>query len=620
MSTQMKTLIVDDDRMVNRFVAKVAARLGFDVEACDNGLAAMERLEETFFPLIVSDIYMPGMTGLEFCRELRSRPDGRFAVVLVMTACDRKENLQAVLEAGADDYMTKPIELDHLKARLAIARKHAEARAHQWAVERELQAAKDRAEAANRAKTDFLANMSHDLRTPLNGILGYAQILLQSGRLDDRQRDSVEIIHHSGEHLLTMINDVLDLSKIEARKMDLDRTPFALDDFLERIAEMARGQIRARGKRLDFRLERIGDLPRAVLGDEIRLRQVLLNLLGNAVKYTDSGWIEFRVRRLDTDRDGDTASLRFTVADTGIGIAPDQREAIFLPFHQAGDAALRSEGTGLGLSICRRLVTMMGGRLQLDGEPGRGSRFWFEVAFPAAPECPPRSPATSVARIRGEGRRVLIADDLPENRRILREMLEASDFVVREAAHGREAVAMALADPPDLILLDLVMPDMDGFRAARILRENPVLRDVPRIAVSANVFEPARRKSREAGFAAFLPKPVRMAELLALLREQLGLEAVPGPSPERPLPAAGPDREVPAEWVRESLDRVLIGDIPRLKDRLAALTEAPALRRVLSDLADQFDLDGLQAEPERRLSPSGSEPSPDPPHVSKECS
>ena len=618
----MKALVVDDEPMVSLFVAKVAARLGFETETRDNGLDALERVRETFFPLIVSDIHMPKMDGLEFCRRLRELPDGRFAVVVVMTAYDEEGKLEAVLDAGADDFMSKPVKLEHLRARLTIARRLTLARARQRDTERELQAAKERAESANRAKTEFLANMSHDLRTPLNGILGYAQILLQSGGLDQRRRESVEIIRHSGEHLLTMINDVLDLSKIEAEKMELDRNPFSLDDFLEHIADMGRGQIRARAKSLAFRMDRFGTLPKTVRGDEIRLRQVLLNLLGNAIKYTETGTVAFEVRRIDDGSDPESAVLRFAVTDTGTGISPDHIENIFLPFHQTGDAGLRSEGTGLGLSICRRLVEMMGGRIRVRSRPDRGSRFWFDIALPVAEDNGFRAPSPTLRRLRGEGRRILVADDRAENRRMLRNMLEISGFAVAEAIHGREALEKAFQAPPDLILLDLAMPVMDGFRTARVLRQTPVLRDIPRIAFSASVFESTREQSRALGFADFLPKPIRLPELLAILREHLDLEAVFDDSPmDGPgEPPGETDSPISPETLRDLLDRVLIGDIGAFKERLSALDEAPALRDRLARLAGRFDLDAIQTELERRLKPTPGKPSGDPPKPAMEPS
>jgi signal transduction histidine kinase len=609
----MKTLIVDDDRMVSRFVAKLADRLDFDVDVREDGLSALAQVREQFYPLIVTDIYMPGMTGLEFCRRLRALPGGRFAVVLVMTAYDHKESLKAVLDAGADDYMVKPIQLEHLKARLTIARRLAMAREYQRQVEEELQGAKERAEAASRAKTEFLANMSHDLRTPLNGILGFAQILLQSNGLTDRQRESIGIIQHSGEHLLTMINDVLDLSKIEARKMELDQEVFFLPEFLERIADMSRGQIRARGKLIGFCMEFSDALPDAVWGDEIRLRQVLLNLLSNAIKYTDAGEIRFQVGlAVPPDVASETVSLRFAVADTGIGIPREQREAIFHPFHQSGDAALRSEGTGLGLAICRRLVDMMNGTLHLESQPGAGSRFWFDLNLPVAPAAAAAPGSPDGMRLQGAGRRILVADNQPRNRQVLREMLAASDFDVIEAQNGRDLIRLALARPPHLILMDMALPDITGLDAARILRRMPVVRDIPLIIVSANVFEAARRASLAIGCDGFLAKPIRIAELLGLLQRLMGLDAVRSvaTTPPRCSPHSRRNMKIPdPDRLHALLDPLLIGDISGFRELLAALDLFPEFRDYLAELADGFRLDALQEELERRLTEAVESPS-----------
>ncbi len=385
-----------------------------------------------------------------------------------------------------------------------------------------LQETKDAAEAANRAKSEFLANMSHELRTPLNGILGYAQILKRDDTLTEAQRASIDVIKRSGEHLLTLINDILDLSKIEAGKLETQPTEFHLPEFLRSLADLAR--IRAEQKGLAFIYETLSPLPEVVQGDERRLRQVLLNLLGNAFKFTEKGGVTFKVGYHEASP-GRTR-LRFQVEDTGMGIAPEKLDEIFQPFQQIRGDDGPVEGTGLGLAISRRLVEMMGGVLHVKSTPGQGSVFWLELDLPALETtlAPPPEVERTVIGFTGRARKVLVVDDKRENRSVLTGLLAPLGFELMEAADGREALEQAAASPPDLILMDLVMPVMDGFEATRRLRQVPALNEVPVIALSASVFEYTQQQSMEVGCDDFIPKPVRVDVLLEKLERHLGLE------------------------------------------------------------------------------------------------
>lgn len=384
-----------------------------------------------------------------------------------------------------------------------------------------LASAKEDAEAASRAKSEFLANMSHELRTPLNGIIGYAQLLQRDPELSQRHQRSVEVIGTSGEHLLMLINDILDLSKIEAGKLGVDAETFELDSVLRNICDL--GRIRARERGLEFHFETLGPLPASVHGDERRLRQILLNLLGNAIKFTDRGRVCLRVGYEDTDQG---MRLRFQVEDTGIGIPADKLEEIFAPFSQGGAPGKLHEGTGLGLAISRRLAHLMGGELHVASREGEGSRFWLSIELPEV--CPMtdahvRARAPIVRGYAGPRRRLLAVDDRRENRGLLRAMLEPLGFEVCEAVDGASALEAVAIQTPDAILMDLVMPGMDGVEAIRRLRSNPASRELPIIALSASVFEHSRRDSLAAGSDAFLPKPVRIESLVEILGQTLGL-------------------------------------------------------------------------------------------------
>ncbi|MEB3884631.1 ATP-binding protein [Lyngbya sp. CCY1209] len=473
----------------------------------------------------------------------------------------------------------------------------------------EAQRSREIAESANQAKSEFLANMSHELRTPLNGILGYTQILLRDRDLAPKRRDGVQIIHDCGSHLLTLINDILDLSKIEARKLELSPKPFHLQTFLMGVVEICR--IRAEQKEIAFTHRDVTPLPTAIIGDEKRLRQVLINLIGNAIKFTDSGGVTLNVEASDNlDPDSQMVTLRFQVQDTGIGMTPEQLDRIFQPFEQVGDSNRMAEGTGLGLAIARKIVQMMGSEVSVESQPGRGSSFQFAVALPVAttwtlgPVSPTRR---AIVGYRGPRRSILIVDDRWENRSVVGNLLAPLGFEVREAENGQSGLKRAVETPPDLIITDLVMPVMDGFEMARRLRRLPEFGRVPIFASSASVFNMNRQKSEESGCDAFIPKPVHAEELFEKIGDCLSLEWI---YEERSESA---DLEPPAtesvvdDWTRVPLpaeelatlqDAAAIGDVENIErsaTRLKQLSpELAALGDRLLQLAQEFDMEEIQ--------------------------
>ena len=385
------------------------------------------------------------------------------------------------------------------------------------AVEATREAALVEAQRLARLRSEFLAQMSHELRTPLNGILGYAQILRRDKSLTERQQTGLSVIQQSGEHLLTLVNDTLDLAKIEAGKLDLHPAEIYLDRFLKTIAEMIR--VKAEQKNLEFVCEAMPGLPTIIHADEKRLRQALLNLLANAVKFTEHGSVRLHVSFSPPMR------FRFEVCDTGIGIAADKLEAIFHPFEQAGDAQLRLVGTGLGLTISRQFVRLMGGEIHVESRIDAGSRFWFEIDLRhTTTECAPIPVLEKpIIGYEGERKTVLVVDDQPENRAVAIDMLSQLGFLTSEATNGHDALKKAEAIKPDLILMDIVMPKINGMEITRCLRQLPALENVPVIAISANAFATDEERYLAAGMNAFLSKPIEFDRLLALMQNLLKL-------------------------------------------------------------------------------------------------
>jgi PAS domain S-box-containing protein len=384
------------------------------------------------------------------------------------------------------------------------------------AVEEKYRLAKEEAETANRAKSAFLANMSHELRTPLNGILGYTQILHRDSKLDEKQQDAIHVIHHSGEYLLTLISDILDLSKIEADRIELYPTAFHFNDFLQSIVQIF--QMRVQQKEIAFIYEKLSHLPEGVQADEKRLRQVIINLLGNAIKFTQEGGVSFKVGYHNR-------KIRFQIEDTGVGIAPEDMKHIFQPFKQVGDQNTRAEGTGLGLSITKKLVELMGGQLHVESTLGKGSLFWMALDLPEVTnlERLDKTEEPIIRGFEGKSRKVLIVDDKESNRSVLINLLAPLGFETLEAINGQDCVNKTVEHKPDIILTDLVMPVMDGFEACRRIRRFPECKKTTIIMISASVFECHKEQSVEAGCDDFLPKPIRAEELLKVLKEQLKL-------------------------------------------------------------------------------------------------
>ncbi len=388
--------------------------------------------------------------------------------------------------------------------------------------EEAMRSAKDAAEAASRVKSEFLTNVSHELRTPLNGILGMIELVLTT-ELTAEQREYVNLARVSAENQLAVVNDILDFAKIEAGRFDVQPVPFSLREQIP--ASLGSLGVRAGQKGLDFSIDIAPDVPDALTGDPVRLRQVLLNLAGNALKFTEEGAITVAVDRAAVTPSG--VLLRFSVADTGIGIDPAKLKAIFEPFVQAdGSLTRRYSGTGLGLSIATQLVERMGGRLEVESQPGQGSRFYFTAPFALARIEPAPGPAPSPRPPRplwtGRGLRILLAEDNPVGQRIVVRFLENEGHSVTTASDGAQALAAWRArssDPFDLVLLDLQMPGVDGFEVTSVIRQAEASSNarLPIVAITAHAMPDYRDRCLAAGMDAYLAKPFQARQLLEVI-------------------------------------------------------------------------------------------------------
>jgi len=518
MNEKPNILIVDDSEAILFLLEKILNQCGVNILKTTSGHEALELVQKYDFALILMDIQMPGLDGFETAELMRKNKKAKYIPILFMTATQKNQKyVFKGYEIGAVDFMFKPLEPEILKSKVDVFLQLYKQKKKIEKANEELKQAKQKAETANNAKSSFLANMSHEIRTPLNAILGYSEIL-EDIISDNQQKKYLTSIRSAGKSLLALINDILDLSRVEAGKLKLEYIDMNLNNFMDEIKHIFFPQVKNKGLDLIFQID--DNLPEAVICEETRLRQVLINLVNNAVKFTEKGYIKVTCSGNYSDKKSDKMDLIIAVEDTGIGIPHDQLENIFKAFvQQEGQSYSKYGGTGLGLAIVKRLVEIMKGKIMVDSEMGKGTTFkiiFKNLKISKSPLDQKESQNLYYISFDQPGT-ILIVDDIMFNREVLKGYLSNYGFSFIEAGNGKEAVHLAQSQKPSIILMDVKMPEMDGYEAAKIIKNTPELSQIKIIIISASELKQQDERKLKGFGDSYLLKPISKADLVSEL-------------------------------------------------------------------------------------------------------
>ncbi|MGB0384020.1 MAG: response regulator [Ardenticatenaceae bacterium] len=661
LSVGTNILVVDDMQFNLRLLIEVLKIHEYEARPALNGSQALSAAQSNPPDLILLDIVMPVMNGYEVCRQLKADERTRDIPVIFMSGLNEVLDKVKGFSVGGVDYITKPFEVEEVLARVKthltlrnlqqslqnknaelqqeiIKRKQAEEllaeynrtleqKVHERTTKlaqatREAQEARLAAEAASEAKSVFLAKVSHELRTPLNAILGFAQVMARSQTLPHEQQENLDIIKRSGQHLLTLINDILDFSKSEAGRMALHESNFDLYRLLEELEQMFR--FKAEAKKIKFNVARDSTLPQYVRTDSVKLRQVLIRLVDNAIKFTSQGSVCCRVGVVSTDatyslpkRIGhiEHANLHFEVQDTGSGIASDELERIFSAFVQSETGMQKEEAPGLGLSISRQFVRLMGGEMSVTSQPGHGTTFKFDLLVRLVD-------ASDIKEVRATRRvialepnqppyRILIVDQQKENRQELINLLQPLGFALKQASNGQEAIDVWQTWQPHLIFLDTRTAVMDGYEAIKRIKEtHAASRSSVRkqataiIALTASTLEEERASADRSGCDDFLPKPFREADIFDLMHKHIGVRYIYDEDKDQTSSSSASGHNealtpaalaaLPASLLAPLEEAVNGSDMELMEQVIAQISLLdPALATQLTTLADEFEYDEI---------------------------